>query len=169
MAHLLSFLVTQVAETALATRKEKIIGVAFDAAQPHTLTLYGEGFFCHVDLEKGPRAPAPAAAATRANSLAAAGTDSAGSESGTDKDTKASGTASPTDAPKRKRRSHSHSNKSKQATDNFRLLTVYKPLLFLEFVGAGELVVVERPWLSISQNLPDPFFRHKYRRSLVTE
>jgi hypothetical protein len=124
-----------ISETALATRKEKIIGIAFNPASPNAVILYGEGFFCHVDLDKPPKAPAI---------KTSAGTDSAGSESGTkrryledledlilltlgtDKESKPDG------ALKRKKRSK---RGSESKSDNFRLLTVYKPLMFLDFVA----------------------------------
>lgn len=45
---------------------------------------------------------------------------------------------------------------------NFKLIKRYQPLLFLGFAESEKLVVVERPWLSVMQNLPPPLFRQKY-------
>lgn len=38
----------------------------------------------------------------------------------------------------------------------------YQPLMFLDFVGDDEMVVVERPWFGILESLPPSFHRKKY-------
>lgn len=47
--------------------------------------------------------------------------------------------------------------------DNFKIVTTYRPLLFVEFVGGEkELVVVERPLVDVLNKLPPAFFKPKY-------
>jgi U3 small nucleolar RNA-associated protein 4 len=46
--------------------------------------------------------------------------------------------------------------------DGFRMITHYRPLLGVEFLSDGELVVVERPLVDALAKLPPAYFRHKY-------
>lgn len=46
--------------------------------------------------------------------------------------------------------------------DNFKLVTHYRPILFVDFIGPGELVVVERPLVDVLSKLPPAFFKPKY-------
>jgi hypothetical protein len=118
----------QVAASCLSSRKEKILGVAFHPASSSTMVLYGEGFFCFVDVDKD---PTPRAAPDAASSQ--------------------------DDAQKRRKRRRAGDG------DAFALVTKFKPLMLLEFAGPSELVLVERPWLAISQSFPEPLRRHRYR------
>lgn len=45
---------------------------------------------------------------------------------------------------------------------NFKLVTHYRPLLFVDFIGPGELLVVERPLVDVLAQLPPAFFKPKY-------
>ncbi len=45
---------------------------------------------------------------------------------------------------------------------NFKLVTHYRPLLFVDFVAPGELVVVERPLVDVLAKLPPAYFKPKY-------
>ncbi|KAI1797668.1 WD40 repeat-like protein [Ganoderma leucocontextum] len=45
---------------------------------------------------------------------------------------------------------------------NFKLVTHYRPLLFVDFVAPGELVVIERPLVDILAKLPPAYFKPKY-------
>lgn len=45
---------------------------------------------------------------------------------------------------------------------NYKLVTHYRPLLFVDFIGPGELVVVERPLVDVLAKLPPAFFKPKY-------
>ncbi|TDL28747.1 WD40 repeat-like protein [Rickenella mellea] len=45
---------------------------------------------------------------------------------------------------------------------NFKVVTRYRPLLFADFLGPGELLVVERPILDILATLPPAYFKPKY-------
>ncbi|KAG9314637.1 WD40 repeat-like protein [Chiua virens] len=45
---------------------------------------------------------------------------------------------------------------------NLRMVTHYRPILALDFVGQGELVLVERPLVDVLSKLPPAFFKPKY-------
>jgi len=48
---------------------------------------------------------------------------------------------------------------------NFTLVTKYRPLLFVDFIGPKELLVVERPLVDVLHALPPAFFKSKYGRT----
>ncbi|PCH33429.1 WD40 repeat-like protein [Wolfiporia cocos MD-104 SS10] len=48
---------------------------------------------------------------------------------------------------------------------NFKVVTHYRPILFVDFIGRSELVVVERPLVDVLTGLPPAFFRPKYGKS----
>ncbi|KAI5119929.1 hypothetical protein M0805_000894 [Coniferiporia weirii] len=48
------------------------------------------------------------------------------------------------------------------ALSNFRLVTRYRPILRADFLGAGELLVVERPLVDMLSALPPAFFKPRY-------
>lgn len=43
-----------------------------------------------------------------------------------------------------------------------KLVTHYRPILHLDFLSDGELVVVERPLVDVMSTLPPAYFKHKY-------
>ena len=43
-----------------------------------------------------------------------------------------------------------------------RMVTHYRPILALDFLGPGELVLVERPLVEVLSKLPPAFFKPKY-------
>ncbi|KAH9921964.1 WD40 repeat-like protein [Epithele typhae] len=45
---------------------------------------------------------------------------------------------------------------------NFKLVTHYRPILLVDFVAPGELVVVERPLVDVLAKLPPAYFKPKY-------
>jgi U3 small nucleolar RNA-associated protein 4 len=45
---------------------------------------------------------------------------------------------------------------------NLRMVTHYRPILALDFVGSGEMVLVERPLVDVLSKLPPAFFKPKY-------
>lgn len=47
-------------------------------------------------------------------------------------------------------------------TRNLRMVTHYRPILALDFVGPGEMVLVERPLVDVLSKLPPAFFKPKY-------
>jgi U3 small nucleolar RNA-associated protein 4 len=48
---------------------------------------------------------------------------------------------------------------------DFKMVTHYRPILFVDFLAAGELVVVERPLVDVLATLPPAYFQHKYGTS----
>ena len=45
---------------------------------------------------------------------------------------------------------------------NFALTLQYRPVIFADYLGPGEIVVVEEPWLKIMRRLPDPIVRQRF-------
>ncbi|OCH96584.1 YVTN repeat-like/Quino protein amine dehydrogenase [Obba rivulosa] len=45
---------------------------------------------------------------------------------------------------------------------NFKMITHYRPILFVEFMEPSELLVVERPLPDVLATLPPPYFKAKY-------
>ncbi|KAJ7139903.1 WD40-repeat-containing domain protein [Mycena epipterygia] len=48
---------------------------------------------------------------------------------------------------------------------NFKMVTHYRPILLVDFIAPGELVVVERPLVDVLATLPPAYFVHKYGAS----
>jgi U3 small nucleolar RNA-associated protein 4 len=48
---------------------------------------------------------------------------------------------------------------------NFTILTHYRPLLFVDFLDCGEMLVVERPLVDVMSAMPPAFFKPKYGSS----
>ena len=48
---------------------------------------------------------------------------------------------------------------------NFTVLTHYRPLLFVDFLDCGEIIVVERPLVDVMSAMPPAFFKPKYGSS----
>ena len=48
---------------------------------------------------------------------------------------------------------------------NFTIITHYRPLLFVDFLDCGEMVVVERPLVDVMSAMPPAFFKPKYGSS----
>jgi len=49
--------------------------------------------------------------------------------------------------------------------NNFKMVTHYRPILYVDFLGPGELVVVERPLVDVLTTLPPAYFKPKYGAS----
>jgi U3 small nucleolar RNA-associated protein 4 len=50
-------------------------------------------------------------------------------------------------------------------SSDFKMITHYRPILFVDYLTAGELVVVERPLVDVLSTLPPAYFKHKYGAS----
>lgn len=48
------------------------------------------------------------------------------------------------------------------ASSASRLISHYRPILHVDFLDDGELVVVERPLVDVLSTLPPAYFKHKY-------
>lgn len=46
-----------------------------------------------------------------------------------------------------------------------KLVTHYRPILYVDFLDDGELVVVERPLVDVLRTLPPAYFKHRYGSS----
>jgi U3 small nucleolar RNA-associated protein 4 len=54
---------------------------------------------------------------------------------------------------------------SSEQTRDVKVITQYRPLLLVDFLEAGEMVVVERPLADVLASLPPAYFKHKYGTS----
>ncbi|EJD04371.1 WD40 repeat-like protein [Fomitiporia mediterranea MF3/22] len=62
-----------------------------------------------------------------------------------------------------KKRPHDLNLENENETmSNFKLISRYRPILCVDFLSPGELLVVERPLLDILRGLPPAFFKPKY-------
>ncbi|OBZ79661.1 U3 small nucleolar RNA-associated protein 4 [Grifola frondosa] len=52
-----------------------------------------------------------------------------------------------------------------QQENSFRMVTQYRPVLFVDYLAPGELVVVERPLVDVLAKLPPAYFKPKYGAS----
>jgi U3 small nucleolar RNA-associated protein 4 len=50
-------------------------------------------------------------------------------------------------------------------TADFKMITHYRPILFVDYLAAGELVVVERPLVDVLSTMPPAYLKHKYGAS----
>lgn len=68
----------------------------------------------------------------------------------------------------RKRRRENYKlqrNNHEGLEEQLKLITQYRPILFVDYLGPGELIVVERPLVDVLATLPPAYFRHKYGAS----
>ncbi|KAG6845653.1 hypothetical protein H0H87_005860 [Tephrocybe sp. NHM501043] len=69
----------------------------------------------------------------------------------------------------KKRRRESAAPSAPLPTDDshgdFKMIMHYRPILGLDFLAGGELVVVERPLVDVLSDLPPAYFKHKYGAS----
>jgi len=52
--------------------------------------------------------------------------------------------------------------KTETLNSNFTICLRYSGVIFLDFLGKNEMVVVEQPWLGIVNALPDALERQRY-------
>jgi U3 small nucleolar RNA-associated protein 4 len=50
-------------------------------------------------------------------------------------------------------------------SQNFTMVTHFRPILAVDFLSPRELVVVERPLVDVLMNLPPAYYKHKYGAS----
>ncbi|KAI0824120.1 WD40 repeat-like protein [Trametes gibbosa] len=137
---------------------DPVLGVAFDAGQagarapagekaegrvlpPRTALFWGATWICKVNLEE--RAGGSGGFEKRWRTKRKAGADLAPN---------ANGRVEVGDAGLEQQR-------------NFKLITHYRPLLFVDFIAPGELVVIERPLVDVLAKLPPAYFKPKYGAS----
>ncbi|KZP32200.1 hypothetical protein FIBSPDRAFT_723294 [Athelia psychrophila] len=66
---------------------------------------------------------------------------------------------------KRRRNSMKNGAPEEEANNDFKMVTHYRPILHVEFLAPGELVVVERPLVDVLATLPPAYFKPKYGAS----
>lgn len=54
---------------------------------------------------------------------------------------------------------------NEEPAGDFKMITHYRPILLVDFLDPGELVVVERPLVDVLSMLPPAYFKHKYGTS----
>ncbi|KIK71282.1 hypothetical protein GYMLUDRAFT_90263 [Collybiopsis luxurians FD-317 M1] len=84
--------------------------------------------------------------------------------------TKRNGSGGPPSAPHKNANASDNQNEGPSPDDhqyhrNFKLVTHYRPLLFVDYLGPGEMIVAERPLVDVLANLPPAYFKHKYGAS----
>ncbi|THV05977.1 WD40 repeat-like protein [Dendrothele bispora CBS 962.96] len=52
-----------------------------------------------------------------------------------------------------------------EESKEFKMITHYRPLLLVDFLSQGEMVVIERPLVDVLAMLPPAYFKHKYGAS----
>ncbi|KIY69643.1 WD40 repeat-like protein [Cylindrobasidium torrendii FP15055 ss-10] len=57
------------------------------------------------------------------------------------------------------------SSAGQDQTHEFKMITQYRPMLLADFIGSGELIVVERPLVDVLATLPPAYFKQKYGAS----
>lgn len=60
------------------------------------------------------------------------------------------------------RRQEKQKNANRGSNSNFTICLRYDSILFQDFVADNEMVIVEQPWLSILEDLPDALSRRVY-------
>ncbi|KAJ7169661.1 WD40-repeat-containing domain protein [Mycena filopes] len=68
-------------------------------------------------------------------------------------------------AQKKRRREGDKPEPTSEDSANIKMVTHYRPILYVDFLAPGELVVVERPLVDVLGMLPPAYFVHKYGTS----
>ncbi|KAI0786033.1 WD40 repeat-like protein [Abortiporus biennis] len=131
--------------------KDEILGVTFDSGgglttkkSPTSALFWGSTWLCKIQLDGGSK--------SGLGSSNRAGFDK---KRRRDRDGKRH--------PPHQQPLDEHSQQTGQ--QNFKLITHYRPILFVDFIEPGELVVVERPLVDVLAKLPPPYFKPKYGAS----
>ena len=64
-----------------------------------------------------------------------------------------------------KGKKNSTASSASGAPGNFRMVDRFRPIYYAASLGENEMLVVEKPWLSVLQKLPNPVYRKKYGKS----
>jgi len=119
------------------------MGVSFNISEPNTMTLWSSEYICQIDLSK----PINVQTTNRKRRL--------NENNGVNVLENARALVNTEDNEK---------NEFKKLKQNyhFSVVTRYKQVMFMDYVNENESVIVERPWFSILEKLPQNFYRHKY-------
>eukprot|EP00580_Thalassiosira_gravida_P009203 CAMPEP_0201635102 /NCGR_PEP_ID=MMETSP0493-20130528/7772_1 /ASSEMBLY_ACC=CAM_ASM_000838 /TAXON_ID=420259 /ORGANISM="Thalassiosira gravida, Strain GMp14c1" /LENGTH=188 /DNA_ID=CAMNT_0048107029 /DNA_START=197 /DNA_END=763 /DNA_ORIENTATION=+ len=129
----------------LTSRSEPVARIVSNSATPQRFILGSHGYFCAVDLDQ----PVPERSSMfppdhlRAKRLQLIKEDDA---------------MMFCPPPGKK----SKSNLTRDTSTNFTICLRYSEILFQDFIAENEMVVVEQPWMSILEELPDALARRVY-------
>ncbi|OUM69505.1 hypothetical protein PIROE2DRAFT_38084, partial [Piromyces sp. E2] len=124
--------------------KSKIMGVSFNVSEPNTMTLWSSEYICQIDLSKPINIQLP----NRKRRF----------NENTDVNVLENARAALVNT------EDNEKNEFKKLKQNyhFSVITRYKQVMFMDYINDSESVIVERPWFSILEKLPQSFYRHKY-------
>lgn len=121
---------------ALAEGKN-VKGITFDPAHPDFLYLYSQSSLYQINMgDTQSNTHARATAKKQRRRAISVGTESDGKNATEDE--------------------------TNDQDDICQVVNRYRPLSFVDFLDANELLVVETPWLKVLSRLPDALHRHKY-------
>mmetsp|Transcript_20993 Transcript_20993/g.45549 ORF Transcript_20993/g.45549 Transcript_20993/m.45549 type:complete len:964 (+) Transcript_20993:207-3098(+) len=129
----------------LTSRSEPVARIVSNSATPQRFILGSHGYFCAVDLDQ----PVPERSSMfppdhlRAKRLQLIKEDD----------------ATMFCPPPGKK---SKSNHARETSTNFTICLRYSEILFQDFIAENEMVIVEQPWMSILEELPDALARRVY-------
>jgi len=133
----------------LTSRSEPVTRIISNPVSPQRFILGSHGYFCVVDLDQ----PVP----ERSSMFPPDHLRAKGLQQLLEED---HGMACP---PPPKKKTKSNSSKSGDTGNtNFTICLRYCEILFQDFVGENEMVIVEEPWMSILEELPDALERRVY-------
>jgi len=120
------------------------MGVSFNVSEPNTMTLWSSEYICQIDLSKPINVQLP----NRKRRF----------NENTDVNVLENARAALVNT------EDNEKNEFKKLKQNyhFSVITRYKQVMFMDYLGGSESVIVERPWFSILEKLPQSFYRHKY-------
>jgi U3 small nucleolar RNA-associated protein 4 len=124
--------------------RDRIMGVAYNPAQPDNMIIYGSTYLCSVDLTRG--------------------TSEKHAISNVNKRKEADKQVEPIAQKRKDSKKHDNEDDVKVAKKhfgdyNFLMSNKYQQILYTGFVGANEMIVVERPKFSMLEKLPPSFYK----------
>lgn len=121
--------------------QNRLSGIAFNPENQSEMILYGLNYFCKIDLAKPIYFETPI-----------------------QKDVNSNVTTNNNSSSKRQKAANKGQTKYQTTPnpDNFKFVRRYQPILFLDYINGQELVIIERPWLSVMNALPPKLYRHRF-------
>jgi len=124
----------------------KFCGIAVDAAKPHSVLLYSSAFFTTLNF----RDPLPDSSASQTSPSAEPG------------DTPSKSKKRRGDAQALEAEPEAAAPLTTKPNNNMKIWDRFQPILFMDYVRSGEIVVVEAPWVKIMKRFPDMPARRRY-------
>jgi hypothetical protein len=125
----------------------KFCGMATDPAKPGSVMLYSSAFFTTLNFE----APIPDRQSQSLLTSSSHDLSQPPAKKVKGKDAKASGSTV-----------GMHSQVAPLENNNLKIWDRFQPILFMDYVKSGEVVVVEAPWVKIMKRFPDMPARRRY-------